>query len=133
MILLIIIFTYNIIIMSVEVNEFNPLQFKPQLKYKVGNVFKYISVDEFSFDKIRNNNMYDREKENFLRIKEESKTHYLWRDKPANYTDFKQHLNNMDNTKNIFKIPHSSYYFTYENLNSIIKESNNKITNFSPY
>jgi hypothetical protein len=119
--------------MSVEVNEFEPLQFKPQLKYKVGNTFKYLTVDEFSFDKIRNNNMYDTEKENFLRIKKTSKTDYLWTDIPANYTDFKQHLNNMDISKQIFKIPHSSYYFTYKNLNAVIKESDNKITNFSPY
>ena len=43
--------------MSVGVNEFKPLQFKPQLKYKIGNnTFKYLNIDKFSFDKIRNNN-----------------------------------------------------------------------------
>jgi hypothetical protein len=113
--------------------EFQPLQFKPQLKYKVGNTFKYLSIDEFSFDKIRNNNMYDREKDNFLRSKKKSKTDYLWSDKPVNYTDFKQHLSNMDEPENIFKIPHSSYYFTYENLNAVIKESDDTYANFSRY
>jgi hypothetical protein len=118
--------------MSVEVNEFKPLQFMPQLKYKVGNTFQYLSLDKFSFDKIRNDNMYATEKENFLQNKT-TEPDYLWSNKPANYKDFKNHLNYMDNNnpENIFKIPHSSYYFTYENLNLVIKESNNKITKFS--
>ena len=117
--------------MSTEVNEFKPLQFKPQLKYKIGNnTFKYLNIDKFSFDKIRNNNMYDREKEKFIQFKEkQDNPDYKWTDKPKNYTDFKAYLNNKDKSKNIFKIPLSSFYFTYENLNAII--SDNTLNNLS--
>ena len=117
--------------MSAEVNEFKPLQFKPQLKYKIGNnTFKYLNIDKFSFDKIRNNNMYDREKEKFIQFKEnQDNSDYKWTDKPKNHTDFKAYLNNKDKSKNIFKIPLSSFYFTYENLNAII--SDNTLNNLS--
>ena len=123
--------------MSVEVNEFKPLQFKPQLKYKIGNnTFKYLNIDKFSFDKIRNNNMYDREKEKFIQFKEkQDKSDYKWTDKPKNHTDFKAYLNNKDVSKNIFKIPLSSFYFTYENLNAIISDNtlNNSSQNKNDY
>tara|TARA_B110000444_G_scaffold35071_1_gene30478 strand:+ start:3773 stop:5428 length:1656 start_codon:yes stop_codon:yes gene_type:complete len=111
--------------MSVGVNEFKPLQFKPQLKYKIGNnTFKYLNIDKFSFDKIRNNNIYDREKEKFIQNKLSDKQPYIWNDKPNNHIEFKNYLNNLDQSENIFKIPLSSFYFTYENLNAIISENN---------
>lgn len=118
--------------MSNEDNQLKPLEFQARLKYKVGNTYKYLTIDEFTFDKIRNMNMYDREKEKFIQGKQRIEELYIWKDDPENFKEFKAHLDGLDENKTRFKIPYCSYYFTYDNLNAVIKEKQSD-SNFSQY
>ena len=134
--------------MSDEDNQLKPVEFQARLKYKVGNTYKYLTIDEFAFDKIRNMNMYDREKEKFI---QGNGPEYIWKDEPVKFDEFKAYLDKqdgykwdkekekmvrdkIDEEKTRFKIPYSSYYFTYNNLNAVIKEKQTETGNkFSQY
>lgn len=118
--------------MSDEDNQLKPVEFQARLKYKVGNTYKYLTIDEFTFDKIRNMNMYDREKEKFIQGKQREDPFYIWKDERENFKEFKAHLDGLDENKTKFKIPYCSYYFTYDNLNAVIKEKQ-RDSNFSQY
>ncbi|AET73154.1 hypothetical protein PGAG_00265 [Phaeocystis globosa virus 12T] len=120
--------------MSDEDNQLKPVEFQARLKYKVGNTYKYLTIDEFDFDKIRNMNMYDREKEKFIQRKQRFKPFYIWKDEPEKFKEFKAYLDELDKNETRFKIPYSSYYFTYDNLNAVIKEKQTETeSNFSQY
>jgi len=119
--------------MSDEDYQLKPVEFQARLKYKVGNTYKYLTIDEFDFDKIRNMNMYDREKEKFIQEKQKIKPLHIWKD-DTDFKEFKAHLNKSDTNETKFKIPYSSYYFTYNNLNAVIKEKQTELGNkFSQY
>ena len=119
--------------MSDEDNQLKPVEFQARLKYKVGNTYKYLTIDEFAFDKIRNMNMYDREKEKFIQGKQKIKPSHIWND-DTDFKEFRAHLNKLNTNETKFKIPYSSYYFTYDNLNAVIKEKQTEIGNkFSQY
>ena len=120
--------------MSDEDNQLKPVEFQARLKYKVGNTYKYLTIDEFAFDKIRNMNMYDRVKDKFIQGKQREDPFYIWKDEKVEFDKFKAHLKELDKNETKFKIPYSSYYFSYDNLNAVIKEKQTEIGNkFSQY
>lgn len=97
-----------------------PKDFVVKLKYKVGTEYHYTTLEKFDFDTIRDSNMYDREKQI---VKEDKKKQGpLWTNDVEIFSILKQHLNTESQKNYKFKIPLSTYYFSFDNLQGFLNQ-----------
>lgn len=92
-----------------------PKEFQIKLRYRVGNETHYTTLEKFDFDTIRDSNMYDTEKQ----IVKQGK---LWTNDVENFFTLKQHLNKESENNYKFKIPLSTYYFSFDNLQGFLNQ-----------
>lgn len=106
-----------------------PKEFQIKLRYKVGSVYRYITLDKFDFDTIRDLNMYDREKQ-IVREEMKNKTpSEHWTNEDKNFEELKSHLKQEDNKNYKFNISLSKYYFTFDNFEAFINEKSSNENN----
>jgi hypothetical protein len=97
-----------------------PKDFIVKLKYKVGSEYHYTTLEKFDFDTIRDSNMYDREKQI---VKEDmQKNGETWTNNMSDFLTLKEHLKKKDKLNYQFKIPLSTYYFTFDNLQGFLNQ-----------
>lgn len=97
-----------------------PKDFIVKLRYKVGTEYHYTTLEKFDFDTIRDSNMYDREKQI---VKENMKKKgESWTNDPTDYSKLKEHLKKENDLIYQFKIPLSTYYFSFDNLQGFLNQ-----------
>tara|TARA_Y100000816_G_scaffold16289_1_gene10717 strand:- start:7035 stop:9662 length:2628 start_codon:yes stop_codon:yes gene_type:complete len=97
-----------------------PKEFQIKLRYRVGSEIHYTTLDKFEFLTIRDTNMIDKEK-TIVKKKMEDKGK-IWNNIDADFKELKNHLEAEDGKNYKFNIPLSTYYFTFDNLQSFINQ-----------
>ena len=103
-------------------SDTEPKEFQIKLRYKVGSEIHYTTLEKFEFLTIRDSNMIDKEKQKVTEEMKKRAKPKNWTNKADDYKQLKERLKQEDEKEYKFYIPLSSYYFTFENLQSFLNE-----------